>query len=124
VRINLDCALGTDRLPAAVEVAAYRIVSEALTNVVRHAGASVCDVRLWLDGDVHIEVRDNGRGLPPNFRPGMGLTSIRERCGELGGTASITADGPAGTRVSCRLPVLGRRLGAERAAPVGGAAAL
>jgi two-component system NarL family sensor kinase len=105
VRTNLDCTLGTDRLPAAVEVAAYRIVSEALTNVVRHAGASVCDVRIWWDGDIHVEVRDNGRGLPPDYRPGMGLTSIRERCAELGGTATITPYAPAGTRVICRLPV-------------------
>jgi signal transduction histidine kinase len=105
VRTSLDCALGADRLPAAVEVAAYRVVSEALTNVVRHAGASVCDVRIWSDGDLRVEVRDNGRGLPPDHRPGMGLTSIRERCAELGGTASITPNVPVGTRVTCRLPV-------------------
>lgn len=107
VRTNLDCALGADRLPAAVEVAAYRIVSEALTNVVRHAKASVCDVRIWWDEDIHVEVRDNGRGLPPDYRPGMGLTSIRERCAELGGTATITPYAPAGTRVICRLPIPG-----------------
>jgi signal transduction histidine kinase len=105
LRTSLDCALGPDRLPAAVEVAAYRIISEALTNVVRHAGASVCDVRIWLDGDIHIEVRDDGRGLPPNHRPGMGRTSIRERCAELGGTASITPNAPTGTQVVCRLPI-------------------
>jgi len=115
VRTNLDCALGNlDRLPAAVEVAAYRIVSEALTNVVRHAGASVCDVRIWRDGDIHVEVRDNGRGLPPDYRPGMGLTSIRERCAELGGTAAITTHAPAGTQVICRLPIPGSGPGADR----------
>ncbi len=107
VRTTLHCALGTGRLSATVEVAAYRIVSEALTNVVRHSGASTCDVRIWLDGDVHVAVCDNGRGLAPNHRPGMGLTSIRERCAELGGSASITADVPGGTRVSCRLPLPG-----------------
>jgi signal transduction histidine kinase len=90
-----------------VEVAAYRIVSEALTNVVRHSGASACHVRIWSDREVHVTVRDNGRGLPSDHRPGMGLTSIRERCAELGGTASITPDGPGGTRVSCRLPLPG-----------------
>jgi signal transduction histidine kinase len=116
VRTNLDCALGPARLPAAVEVAAYRIVSEALTNVVRHAAATVCDVRIWLDGDLYVEIRDNGRGLPSNYRPGMGLTSIRERCAELGGTASITPDLPAGTRVLCRLLVPATGIDAYRTA--------
>jgi two-component system NarL family sensor kinase len=120
VRTNLHCALGTERLPAAVEVAAYRIVSEALTNVVRHAGASVCHVRIWLDGDVHVEVRDNGRGLPPNYRPGMGLTSMRERCAELGGTASITPNVPIGTQVICRLPIAASDVDAYPVASTGG----
>ncbi len=107
VRTTFECALGSDRLPATVEVAAYRIVAEALTNVVRHSAASTCEVCIRLDGDVHIVVRDNGCGLAPDHRPGMGLTSIRERCAELGGSASITSDAPTGTRVACRLPLPG-----------------
>jgi two-component system NarL family sensor kinase len=105
VRTTLDCAVGSTPLPAAVEVAAYRIVSEALTNVVRHAGARTCDIRVWRDGELHIEVSDDGRGLPADCRPGMGLTSIRERCAELGGQVEVGANAPRGTVLRCRLPV-------------------
>ncbi|MBY8871864.1 hypothetical protein K7640_08430 [Micromonospora sp. PLK6-60] len=105
MRTQLDCAIGADPIPAAVEVAAYRIVSEALTNVVRHAAAENCSVSVWRDGDLHIEVTDDGRGIAPDYRPGMGMTSIRERCLELGGRATITAATPAGTVVRCRLPI-------------------
>lgn len=105
LRTSLQCAVGPEPLPAAVEVAAYRIVSEALTNVVRHAGARACDIRVWRDGELHIEVRDDGRGLSPDYRPGMGLTSIRERCAELGGQVEIVPSSPQGTVIRCRLPV-------------------
>jgi signal transduction histidine kinase len=105
VRTRLDCTIGTEPLPAAVEVATYRIVSESLTNVVRHARARRCEIRVWRDGDLYIEVRDDGQGLPSVYRPGMGLTSIRERCAELGGRAEIVAGSP-GTVVQCRLPVV------------------
>ncbi|MBB5874291.1 signal transduction histidine kinase [Allocatelliglobosispora scoriae] len=105
LRTHLDCSVGADPIAAAVEVAAYRIVSEALTNVVRHASAETCAIRVWRDGDLHIEVTDDGRGLAPDYRPGMGLTSIRERCLELGGKVAITAASPRGTVVRCRLPI-------------------
>ncbi|GIF96941.1 sensor histidine kinase [Catellatospora citrea] len=104
-RTRLDCTIGADPIPAAVEVAAYRIVSEALTNVVRHAAAEHCAVSVWRDGDLYIEVTDDGRGMAPDYRPGMGVTSIRERCLELGGRAVITAASPHGTVVRCRLPI-------------------
>jgi signal transduction histidine kinase len=110
VRAQVQCAVGAEQLPAAVEVAAYRIVSEALTNVVRHARADSCIVRVWHDGDLHIEVRDDGVGLPRGYRPGMGLTSIRERCAELGGVARIEPNVPQGTVVRCRLPVTAGRV--------------
>ena len=66
-------------LPAAVEVAAYRIVTEALTNVARHAEASTCRVVLALDGSLDISVIDDGRGIAADARHGVGLGSMRER---------------------------------------------
>jgi signal transduction histidine kinase len=93
-------------LPAAVEVAAYRIVQEALTNVSRHARASACTVRLaCADGrTLTIEVTDNGVGLPDTPEGGVGLSSMRERAAELGGECEIVRSWPSGTRVFARLP--------------------
>jgi signal transduction histidine kinase len=95
-------------LPAAVEVAAYRIVQEALTNVVRHAHASECVVRLALDETVetlHLEIRDDGRGLPPERRRGVGVASMRERAAELGGECVVESfSAVGGTRVRASLP--------------------
>jgi len=76
-------------LPAAVEVAAYRIVQEALTNVVRHAGADYCLVRLSLNEVLELEITDDGVGLPADRRAGVGLSSMLERAAELGGTCVI-----------------------------------
>jgi len=105
ITIEADACVGS--LPAAAEVAAYHIVSEALTNVVRHAAATECTVRLCRDDELRIEVRDNGIGLSAAYQAGVGLRSIRERCAELGGTADIRAADGGGTRVTARLPVGG-----------------
>jgi signal transduction histidine kinase len=91
-------------LPAAVEVAAYRITQEALTNVVRHAQARTCQVRLALDDGLHLEITDDGVGLPEQRRAGVGLLSMRERAAELGGSCVIERRNGAGTRVYARLP--------------------
>ena len=64
-------------LPAAVEVAAYRITLEAVTNAARHADARHCQVRLCHDGALTVEVRDDGVGLLPGWHAGVGLTSMR-----------------------------------------------
>jgi signal transduction histidine kinase len=92
-------------LPAAVEVAAYRIALEAMTNSVRHGGGRWCRVALELNGALHVVVEDDGIGLPEQFRAGVGLTSMRERASELGGTCSITRRNPTGTTVLAVLPV-------------------
>ena len=92
-------------LPPAVEVAAYRIVTEALTNVVRHARASRCNVRMQLDDELSLEVADDGLGLDAGARTGIGLRSMRERAAELGGTLDIDAGDGRGTLVRARLPV-------------------
>jgi two-component system, NarL family, sensor kinase len=102
VQVCTDRPLG--RLSAAVEVAAYRIATEAMTNVARHARASRCTVTFTLDGPLHIQVADDGRGLGPDAMPGVGLTAMRERTDELGGTLAITS-GPTGTVILAELPV-------------------
>lgn len=104
-----------ERLPplsAAVEVAAYRIAQEALTNVVRHAGANSCTVYLAIEeaAVLCLEVRDNGRGIPDlqensSVKAGVGLTSMRERATELGGSLVIEPLPDGGTCVRARIPL-------------------
>ncbi|MFD0686572.1 sensor histidine kinase [Actinomadura fibrosa] len=94
-------------LPAAAEVAAYRIVQEALTNVHRHANADSAVVRLYLNGDLHVTVNDNGVGLPMSMRSGIGMSSMRERAAELGGSCTVGPGPKGGTLVRARLPVNG-----------------
>jgi signal transduction histidine kinase len=97
-----------DGLPAAVEVAAYRIVAEALTNVVRHAGADTCSVRVERDRWLTIDVIDDGCGLSeePSARRGVGVESMRTRASELGGECVVENASPNGTAVRVRLPAL------------------
>jgi signal transduction histidine kinase len=92
-------------LPAAVEVACYRIVQEALTNVVRHAQATSCAVTLAVGETLALEISDNGIGIAPTQRAGVGLTSMRERAEELGGLFSISPSVEGGARVVARLPL-------------------
>jgi signal transduction histidine kinase len=107
LNITFDTPDSLPPLPAAVEVAAYRIAQEALTNVVRHAEARACFVRLRLDesaGLLCLEVQDDGKGLPAQRRAGVGLNSMRERAEELGGTLTLTSLSTGGTSVLARLP--------------------
>lgn len=108
IHVEIDCPADIEPLPAAVEVAAYHVIREAMANVIRHSGATECLVRLHRDGStLLVEVVDNGCGLPATHRAGVGLNSIRERAIELGGAADI-ATGDAGTTVSARLPLPGQ----------------
>ena len=87
--IDVDPAL--PELPAAVEVAVYRIATEALQNVVKHAGATRARVVIESIGArVRLSVSDDGRGLPTPLVAGVGLTAMRERAEELGGTVDVT----------------------------------
>jgi signal transduction histidine kinase len=93
-------------LPAAVEVAAYRIIQEAMANVGRHAKASSCSVHLSANeatGVLELEVTDDGVGLPEGRRAGVGTSSMRERAEELGGTLRVEPLWEGGTRVLARL---------------------
>jgi signal transduction histidine kinase len=91
-------------LPAAVEVACYRIVTEALTNVTRHAHATHCSVRLRLNHGLDVNICDDGVGLPEGWRAGVGIASMRERVTELGGDLVIEPSLPHGTRINAHLP--------------------
>ncbi len=104
--VSLEAPETLPPLPAAVEVAAYRIVQEALTNIVRHARTRSCRVRISIGEKLQLEIADDGIGLPEDRRTGVGLSSMRERAAELGGTCTVEPSGPAGgTRVLACLPL-------------------
>ena len=105
IDIDLDLPVAEPELPAAVEIAVYRIATEALTNVVRHAGARSCCLCLAVAERVELDVRDDGIGIASARPPGVGLATMRERAGQLGGRLSITGVEPHGTRVHASLPV-------------------
>ena len=96
-------------LPAAVDLAAYRIVQESLTNTIRHAGPATAAVSLtYRDGELLVEVTDTGRG--PQAAPavpdaGHGLAGMRERAAAVGGTVEAAPGPRDGFRVTARLPV-------------------
>ena len=92
-------------LPAAVEVAAFRIASEALTNVSRHAHAQTCHISLEVSDVLTLEITDDGMGLSSPSRTGVGLSSMRERAAELGGTCRVESSVGSGTHVCARLPI-------------------
>jgi signal transduction histidine kinase len=97
-------------LPAAAEVACYRITQEAITNVSRHAKANSCRISLAVDEAwdmLVVEVTDDGVGMPEGRRAGVGMTSMRERAEELGGTLAVEQNPEGGTRVVARLPLPG-----------------
>jgi signal transduction histidine kinase len=98
---------GTRRaLPAGVDLSAYRLVQEALTNTLKHARATRADVVLrYGDHDVDVEVRDNGTGAVDTKGSGRGLTGMRERVGTFGGSMSAGPAGAGGFAVVARLPI-------------------
>jgi signal transduction histidine kinase len=108
VRITVTAPETLPPLPAAVEVAAYRIAQEALTNVMRHAQAQTIAVDVTLteaQAALQLEISDDGKGLPPAYHAGVGLNSMCERAAELGGDCTIEARAEGGTRVFAQLPL-------------------
>lgn len=107
LRVSIEGPEKLPTLPAAVEVAAYHIILEALNNTARHAEARNCTIRLALEGStdmLRLEVEDDGRGIEEDRRVGVGLTSMRERAEELGGSCVVEAIPSGGTRVRAYLP--------------------
>ncbi|MBD0383956.1 GAF domain-containing sensor histidine kinase [Paenibacillus sedimenti] len=115
LRFTFDSPDRLPMLPAAVEVGAYRIATEALVNVVKHARADTCVIRIAVETDpdreLVVEVTDNGVGLPDQLAStdgnGLGLTSLWERARELGGTCVVGNLAGGGMRVQARLPLKG-----------------
>lgn len=107
LRVELSVEGLPTGLPPGVDLAAYRIVQEALSNVRRHAGASVVCVRLRHGaGRLEIEVRDDGPGAA-DVRPGHGLVGMRERVGLYGGSLDVHTEPGCGFTVTAVLPVPG-----------------
>jgi signal transduction histidine kinase len=113
IRVELVQEAMAKRLPRAVELAAYRIVQEALTNVAKHARATACVLTLRRqDGDVEISVEDDGMGFDltdvAESQRGLGLVGMRERAALLDGRVALESTRGSGTRVRVRLPVSDR----------------
>lgn len=102
-RITLTLA-DLPTLDPAVEVAAFRIVMEAVTNAVRHADAQHVQVRVGYHHGVTVHVGDDGRGLGTDRVPGVGLRGMSDRADEVGGRLTITSGAPVGTAVHAWLP--------------------
>jgi signal transduction histidine kinase len=108
LRVTVRAPEPLPALPAAVEVAAYRIALEAFTNCARHAQAQSCEIALMLEAEaLVVEVSDDGVGMPPGVHWGVGLAAMRERAAELGGECIVGAAPGGGTRVRARLPLPG-----------------
>ncbi|MGB5845508.1 MAG: GAF domain-containing sensor histidine kinase [Anaerolineales bacterium] len=104
LKISIDDSKGLSTLPAAVEVAAYRIALEGITNIIRHAQATAAVIRFSPERDkLTLEIVDNGIGLPEAIPVGVGMTSMRERAEELGGQLKLIPQSP-GTLLRACLP--------------------
>ena len=103
VQVRLDVPQEVPTLPAAIEVATYRIATEALTNVVRHSQATGATIRLRCNDRLELSITDDG---PPNgaWPPGVGLDAMRERAAELGGSFQAGPT-PTGGQVVASFPL-------------------
>jgi signal transduction histidine kinase len=107
-QIRLDADDVPRHLPAAVEAAGYRIIMEAVTNVIKHAHAHHCQITLRFSQSparLQIVIEDDGLGLPEKVRANVGLRSMRERAEELGGTFEIQSGAAGSTCVQVSLPL-------------------
>lgn len=107
VALTLTAPEALPQLPAAVEVAAFRIAQEALTNLIRHSEATTCTIEISANGGLEMLISDNGCGIRRSSAPGVGLTSMRERASELGGSCTVLPRDGGGTCVRACLPLPG-----------------
>ncbi|HEY7016889.1 MAG TPA: sensor histidine kinase, partial [Gaiellaceae bacterium] len=107
IAVDLEAGLVTDRLPREVETAIYRVVQEALTNVVKHARASRVSVLLTRDGGrIKAVIEDDGTGFEAaSDGDGIGLIGMRERVELLNGTLTVESSATSGTTVAAEVPV-------------------
>ena len=105
--ISLTIEGAPRRLPAAVDLSAYRIVQEALTNTIKHSGAEQAQVRVRYGDDLGLDIRDDGRALTGESSGGSGLIGMRERVSLLGGTIEAGPSASGGYVVSARIPIEG-----------------
>ena len=110
MRVLLPVLRGDGRPDSNVSIAAYRVVQEALSNVIKHAEASTVNVSMRRDPERHaleITVEDDGRGFDGSVpTAGVGLVGMRERVAAFGGRLDIQASATTGTRVSAWIPLL------------------
>jgi signal transduction histidine kinase len=110
VPVEIECRGQVSPLPPTTDLAAYRIIQESLTNVMRHAGATKAQVGLTYEADsLQIEVSDDGRGPPPAANGGHGITGMRERATMVGGWLEVGPRAEGGFRVLASLPLQSRR---------------
>jgi signal transduction histidine kinase len=107
VIIDVDALPAVLELPSAVELAAYRVALEAMTNVVRHARAERCWVTVECNHQLRLRVEDDGVGVAADAPRGVGLRSMHERVIELGGSLRIEPRSPRGTTVLASFPLQG-----------------
>lgn len=108
VKVQVEAALGEARLPAELETALYRIVQEALTNVIKHANARTVSVVLTKKGEaVAVVIEDDGRGFDPATDPGegLGLLGMRERIALVEGRVSVESGAGQGTTIAVEVPL-------------------
>jgi signal transduction histidine kinase len=106
IRVDLDTRGDPVELSPGLDLAAYRIVQEAVTNAMRHSGARRLDIRLdYQPGELRVSVEDDGGGINGTDAGGHGLRGIRERAELYGGTLDVTRGDRGGARVRARLPV-------------------
>jgi len=114
IPVNLDITPGLRRMPAEIEIALFRALQEALTNVHRHASTPKVDIHLTLDpSQIRMQIQDYGQGIPPETlrhletgvgKTGIGLAGMRERVRELGGSLTIHSNNQ-GTLLTIALPL-------------------